>query len=482
MLADALGVSPVERATLIGIARGLGSSSIGKVRPLAPPVGGFLGALPVGPLVARDSELARVLAAIDGLEQGWRGLMLLAGEPGIGKTRLAQEIALTLHGREFLVLMGRCYGTEQDVPYYPFLEVLAAAWTATPKEMRTRITRHLPHLQRLFPDEDSSVPSTSETGSEGRDRLLRAVAALLQALATQLPVAVLLDDLHWADRSSLALLQHLTRFTHNSRVFLLGTYRDVEVGSDHPLQAAIVDLQREQLVEVVRLASLSQIGTRTLIEATLDDVAVSDASVALVYQHTDGNPFFVQSVLRELEGQIETGRLAIDQFAVPDTVRALILQRLSTLGPAARDILLRASILGQAFDFDDLVRAGEETEEEVEVCLEDAKRTGLIRSTRRGAYAFSHALTHQAIDETLPAHRRRRLHLAAGLALERVPEPVRQRRAGEIARHLLGGGNREGALVYTLLAGDQAAALFAHTEAEVQYRKALDCAPTLHPR
>jgi tetratricopeptide (TPR) repeat protein/transcriptional regulator with XRE-family HTH domain len=475
MLADALGISPLERASLISTARGL-SASGGRSQPLSSPVGGFLGALPVGPLVARDGELARVLAAIDDMERGRRGLTLLAGEPGVGKTRLAQETALTLQEREYVVLIGRCYGTARDMPYYPYLEALGAAWAAAPKEVRTQITPHLPHLQRLLPDEAPSVPGTLGTGPEERDRMMRAVAALLQALAARVPVAVLLDDLQWADRSSLDLLQHLTRFTQSARVFLLGTYRDVEVGPDHPLQAAIVDLQRDQLVEVVSLTSFSRTGTRALIEAMLDDVDVSTASVDLVYQRTDGNPFFVQSVLRDLESRIESGRLVIDDFDVPETVRALILQRLSTLSPAARDVVLRASILGQAFTFDDLVAAGEETEDDVEACLEEAKRAGLIRATGRDACAFSHALTHQAIDEELPAHRRRRLHLAAGLALEHLSDAIRRRRAGEIARHLLAGGNRERALVYSLLAGDQAVGVFAYAEAERFYGRAVELA------
>ncbi|MBV9281236.1 MAG: AAA family ATPase, partial [Chloroflexi bacterium] len=433
MLAEALGMSPIERSLLTSAARKRGSSA-GRSRQsqLRPPfpIGGFLGALPVGPLVAREAELARVVAVIDGLERGERPLTLLAGEPGIGKTRLAQEIGLVLQEREFLVLIGRCYRTEGDIPYYPFLEALGAAWAAVSDGTRAQISTHLPHLQRLVPEVGAPISGTSGTSQEERDRLRRAVAGLLQVLAAQAPVALLLDDLHWADRSSLGLLQHLIRFTRGSRIFLLGTYRDVEVGPDHPLQAAIADLLRDQLVEVVGLVPLSRTETRALIGATLEDVDVSEASTDLVHQRTGGNPFFVQAVLRELGGCIEQEgrgrRLVIDDVKVPNTVRALILQRLSSLSPAAQNLAFRASVLGQAFGFDDLLATGEDNEEEES--LEEAKRVGLIRVTGRDSYAFSHALTHQAIYEELPAGRRRRLHLAAGRALECLPERIRRRR------------------------------------------------------
>ncbi|HLJ80577.1 MAG TPA: adenylate/guanylate cyclase domain-containing protein, partial [Ktedonobacterales bacterium] len=204
------------------------------------PIGGFLGALPSGPLVARDVELSQVHDATEAVMHGSGRLVLLTGEPGIGKTRLAQEVTLAVRNRGFLVATGRCYEPEQAVAYYPFLEALAVAAEAAPSSLRATLPRRWPDVLRLIPDgrPDEGGPQATERavagGQEEQQRLFWAVTGFVRALADHRPVALLFDDLHWADSASLALLQHLARHTRAARVLLLGTYRDVEISRKHP--------------------------------------------------------------------------------------------------------------------------------------------------------------------------------------------------------------------------------------------------------
>ena len=451
------------------------------------PIGGFLGALPAGMLVARDEEVSRVLTAVDAVAGGSGRLVLLSGEPGVGKTRLAQEVTLHVRNRGFLVASGRCYEPHQAVPFYPFLEALGAAHRAAPPAIRADAAQRWPYLARLLPDQLGPLPMSSSDSQEERQRLFRAVAGFLQAIAGEMPVALLLDDLHWADSASLELLQHLARHTRAYPVLLLGTYRDVEVGRQHPLEQALRDLHREQLAERMAVRRLGQDGTAALVAATFGEAEVSAEFAGLVHRHTEGNPFFTQEVLRALveRGDIyrQNGRWErreVEEIEVPESVRSVIGERLSRLHEEAQEVLREASVLGQTFSFDVLQAMGARAEEEVEGALEEAGRAGLVRETVRDIYAFNHALTQQALYAELSGRKKRRLHLAAGEALQKLPE--HERHAAELAWHFLEGGDPRTALPYAIQAGDQAEAVFAHAEAERQYRTALGLARELDDR
>ena len=454
---------------------GAEAAETARERPL--PIGGFLGALPAGPLVARDDELRRILPAVDAVAGGSGRLLFLVGEPGVGKTRLAQEITLQLRNRSFLVASGRCYEPQEAVPFYPFLEALGTLYTAAPSSIRAGIARRWPYLVRLLPNVHQPAPAGSAEGREDQERLFWSVTGFVQVIAEEMPVALLLDDLHWADTTSLALLQHLARHTRAYRALLLGTYRDVDVGQQHPLERALQDLNREQLAERVSIRGLEREGTAALIATTFDEEEVSVEFSQLVYQHTEGNPFFVQEVLRALveRGDIyrEDGRWErreVEEIAVPESVRSAIRERLSRLSPEGQEILHEASVLGQTFTFDELRSVGNTSEDQVEAALQEAVEAGLVRFAQRDDYVFSHALTQHTLYTDLMPRRRRRVHLAAGETLERLPEVKRQERAAELAWHFLEGGERERALPYVMLAGYQAEAVFAHSEAERHYR------------
>ena len=455
------------------------------------PIGGFLGALAAGPLVGRSVEQERLWSAIDSAAQGRGKLVLLTGEAGVGKTRLAQELTLNLRNRDFLVLTGRCYEPYTAIPFYPFHEAMGSAFAAAPGALQSQILQRWPYLARLLPEQIVPAQPAAASNHEEQQRLFWSAAGFVRALAELSPVALLLDDLHWADASSIELLQHLVRQLAAYPVLFAGTYRDAEVGQDHPLARTVVDLTRERLVERISVSRLAREETAALIAEAIGG-SVSNAFVSLVHGQTDGNPFYSEELCRSLveRGDVreEAGSWKprqVRQLEIPETIRAVIWQRLARLSEAAQAILLRASVFGQSFEFDDLLVLTEvegsssRAEAELEEALEEAVRAGVVRSLAGDRYSFNHGLTQHALYTELPARRRRRLHLSLAEALEALPELERTRRSGELSWHFIRGGDPAKGLPYALLAGDQAEAVFAHDEAGTHYRAALELAQQL---
>jgi len=476
-LADALHLTPGDRVAFEDAASQRVSDRH-EAKPL--PIGAFLGARPSGVLVGRSEELGRIVTAIEAVETGQGMLVVLAGEAGAGKTRLAQETALVARARGFVVGAGRCYEPEQQVPFCPFVEALSQLYTTCASPVRAEIPERWPYLGRLLPEEAIAPPVTGPDGQEEQLRLFRAVTGFIRGIAEAAPVAVMLDDLHWADGSSLRLLMHLARHTTGDRVLLLGTYRDIEAERQGALEAALRDLDRDGLVQRFKVRLLGREETTALIAS----MGVPDPPAALaetVYRLTDGNPFFIQHLLRSM---LERGDLerqgsgwsyrSPEAPVLPETIRSVIRHRFSYLGDQAQEILHEASVLGHRFSFGDLRGMSGRTEDEVEEALEAADAIGLVRLLDADEYGFDHALTHSALLADLSPRKKRRLHLAAGEAMESAGGV--STRAAEVAWHFLQGGAEERALPAVLLAGDGAAAVFAHGEAEGHYRLALDLA------
>ena len=454
-----------------------------EVRGQVLPIGGFLGSLPDGPLVARETDLDQILADINLAAAAQGKTVLLAGEPGAGKTRLAQEVTLHLRNSGFLIAAGRCYEAEQSVPYYPFLDALAAVYAAAPARLQRDAARRWPYLSILLPNH-MTVQEVAG-GAQEEHRLLFAVASFIEEIAEHSPVGILLDDLHWADPAALKLLLHLARHTRSSRVFILGAYRDVEVNRRHPLEGTLQALDREGLMRRLAVRRLDQHGTAALMASTMGQEEISGEFAGLVYGRTEGNPFFVEQVMRTLveRGDIyrEDGRWerkAVEAIQVPESVRSVIGQRLERLSEQTQEVLAEASVLGQTFAFEELVgigaRSSQRAETDVERALDEAEGVGLVREVSPDVYGFDHALTQQALYGELSTRRRRHLHQAAGESIESLPDRKRQRRTAELSWHFLQGGDLPKAAAYTVAAADEATAVLAHEEAESRYRSALE--------
>jgi predicted ATPase/DNA-binding XRE family transcriptional regulator len=483
LLADGLGLTAAQRTELEAAVPHRLRSSVRPSQALDLPVGGFLGSVPHGPLIARTGEVERLRALAEDVKGGEGRLLLLAGEPGVGKTRLAQEATLVCRANGMHIATGRCYEPLRTAAYYPFLEVLSRLIPAARIALGADPLARWPQLYPLIP-EDSRLDANGGTpGGGDQVRLFWAVAGLLEALSAQLPLVIALDDLHWADQSSLNLLQHLARQLRSAPVLLLGTYRDQEVDQRHPLRRALRDLHREHLVEQITLDGLPQEGTAALMAATLGAPEVSARFVDLVQRHTQGNAFFIEEVVRAL---VERGDAyeadgvwdcrAGDALAIPRTVFEAVGERLSRLSGPVQVLLSEASVLGVTFGFDELSAMNDRSDDEIDEGLGEALRASVIRVGEHDRYAFYHALTQRVLYQELTPYRRKQLHLAAGNAIEQELDPSRDSRAAELAWHFLNGGSVEQALRYALLAGDQDEARFAHQEAERHFRSGLDLA------
>src|SRR5579884_1116451 len=442
------------------------------------PIGGFLGALPAAGLVARTAELQEMTAALVEAAAGAGRLVFLSGEAGVGKTRLAQEVTLEARNRGFLVATGRSYEARETVAYYPFLEALSRLYVAAPAAVRQTIPTRWPYLARLLPETSLPVPARSDQPEEDQERLFWAVHGFLQTIAAETPLALFLDDLHWADGSTLLLLSHLARQMRTARLFLLATYRDTDLPRRHLLASLVNDLARERVATRIALRGLSGDETGRLVAASIGEPEVSSELADLLHRRTEGNPFFIEEVVRALvehgdvyrtEGGWE--RRDLDQIEIPETIRAVIERRVARLGEATQEVLSVAGVLGQEFRFEALVSMLDPALD-AETAIDEACQADLIRESGVDVYAFNHALTQAALYAGLPARRQRRLHLAAGETLIALAGEGRSQAAAEIAWHFLQGGDTARALEYSLLAGDASLEMLAYGEADRHFETA----------
>jgi tetratricopeptide (TPR) repeat protein len=476
---QALALTQDEASQFQSAARQLSSADVTRPGEGVLPTGGFLGALPSGMLVARDHELRTILSAVDAVAGGAGRLVTLTGEPGVGKTRLAQEVTVHLRERGFLIAGGSSYEADQSIPYYAFLDPLTTILHSAPAALRAEAPKRWPYLGAVLRDEVGLPEFSGGPRGDQQPWVLRAVARFVGAVAEHTAVAILLDDLHWADSATLELLLYLSQHTRSSRVLLLGCYRDLDGGRHTALATVLQRLAREELVERIAVRCLGEDDTRDLIAATLGAEEVSQEFTRLVHSHTDGNPFFVQQVIRMLvdRGDIfrrdgSWDRKDISEIHVPETVRIVIGQRLARLAVPTQETLREASVLGQVFGFDDLQGMADRTDAEIESVLDEAAAAGLVTTVDGETYAFDHALTQNTLYHELSPRRRRKLHLAVGDALERLPEQERAARAAELVWHFLEAVEPKRALPHMLAAGEQAESVFAHSEAEHQFRMA----------
>jgi DNA-binding SARP family transcriptional activator/tetratricopeptide (TPR) repeat protein len=416
--------------------------------------------------VARRRELELLRAAWEEARAGNRRLVFVAGEPGIGKTRLAQEFVHAARA-DGTVLYAACQ-EEALVSYQPFVEALRNAgidWT------RVAPTPGMNELARLIPELPVQPEAPDGDAELRRYRLFEAASSLLEEVAARAPLALVLDDLHWADRGTLGLLRHVARAPRESALLIVGTYRDAEVRPAHPLAELLADLRRDRLVGRIALDGLTERDVGALI-ATHAGHPAPLSLVGAVHEHTDGNPFFVEEVLRHL---IETGvvyerggrwtsALTPDEIGVPEGVKEVLARRLSRLSDPCRSVLAAAAVLGREFSFDVLGAMVGGEEDALIAAVEEALEAQLIVDLDE-AYGFTHALVRQTLYEGISAPRRRRLHAQAAAAIEQTHG---EQQLAALARHqrLAGSaGDAAKAIRCSVAAGRQAAARFAWEDA-----------------
>jgi len=482
--------APVGDLTLKGLpapvaAREIAWQSTGASIPLSPRVA----ELARGTFVGRAAERARVDAALAAARRGERQLVLLAGEPGIGKTRLASEVARDAHAAGAVVLDGRC-DEDLGAPFQPWMQAFAHLCIHAPEdELRALFAAEaihalplLPELRRRLPD--LSGPAADEPEGE-RWRLFEAIDALLAGASRGALVVVLLDDLHWADKPSLALLRHLARSARPAALLLLGTYRETDLARTHPLAEVLADLRREPHVERVLLRGLDPAELGALVAARAEHAAPEGFVLAL-HAETEGNPFFAGEVLRHLvdsgalrrEGERWTSDRPLAELGIPEGVRDVIGRRLSRLSETANEALRVASVIGREFELPELAAASDLARDALLDALDEAGRARILVEVpgAAGRFAFAHALIRSTLYEELGSAQRMRLHWRVGEALERRHARDLDPHASAIAQHFAEGvlaGDPLRSADASLRAGARAAALAGHEDANAHFERAI---------
>ena len=457
-----------------------------------------------GPLIGRARELADLEArwdrargvgdasgGIDDADAGSGHIVLLAGDAGIGKTTLTAELARRVHEAGAIVLAGRS-PRETVVPYQPFLEALRHwALNAALTDLRAGAREYGPELARLIPElrrraPDLPPPASDEPETE-RYRLFEAVVGLLTELSRSAPVLLVLDDLQWADRPTLLLLRHLARATNPARLLILGMYRSTERGDT--FTNALNELFRDRLATQLDIRGLGESDTAELVRLRAG-VSPARAFAHGLYEETEGNPFFVEEIIRHLvEAGVHVGSASaseLQRFGLPEGVKQVIAFRLGRLEAPAAQLLRVAAVMGRDVDAALLERVVTLGEEEFLAALDEALAAGLLVESdeKPGSYLFSHALIRETLYESMSGARRARIHKRVGEELEAAQGRRHERYLPVLAYHFTRAADPEDAekaITYAFGAGEQATTMLAHEEAAEHYARALDVQGRFQP-
>jgi DNA-binding SARP family transcriptional activator/tetratricopeptide (TPR) repeat protein len=459
VLVERLGVEPTAelRRLETAILEGDPSLDLVVVRRASPASERLVGWATSGPaFVGRDSELTSLKDLWTGARDGQRQIVMISGEPGIGKTRLAAEVALHAHGDGARVLYGRC-DEGLGVPYQPFVEALREYVEACDDdELERGLGRYPNELVRLVPElatrmTEVAPPLHSDPATE-QYRLFEAVVEWLAAAVDRNPVVLVLDDLHWAAQPTVLLLRHVMRSERAGRLMMLTTYRPSELDRAHPLAEMLADVHVSApapQLDRVELRGLDASAVAAFVEAAsgqdLDEAGQRFAES--VHLETAGNPFFVSEIVRSLWESAETDPSGLpadpapvesawpDDVRIPSAARDVVLRRVDRLSDNARQVLTLAAVVGSEFDVELFEPLGERDLDALLRTLEEALDAGLIDEAGRNRFSFAHAIVRGALYDRLSETRRVHLHGRVADAIESVYASELREHLSELAYH-----------------------------------------------
>ncbi len=450
------------------------------------------------PMVGRDPELRQLRQVSDRLLRGEGAIVLITGDAGIGKSRLVSEWRTTLGGR-VRWLEGRSFPGASATPYDPFLEMLRRyAGIAEEDSESTARERLATALRMLFqgepdagaivagmlgmrPTPDEAAVLAELTPRALAQRLVALVEGLFTRLATERPTILVIEDVHWTDDSSLELLERLLPLTASVPLAIVAVSRPTEA----PFLRMVATEHADRLTRV-ELHALEAEASATLVRELLATPEAPEAARTLILEKAEGNPFFVEEVIRSLtergalvrdpDGGRWTTTALLDRVSVPDTLHGVLMARLDRLPDEPRRLAQQAAVIGRTFLYRVLLWLAE-ADVALETDLSELEREALIRELRSDPeleYIFRHALIHDVAYESLLARERRHLHARVGEAIEKLfPDRVGEFHA-VLGRHFLLGEVWEPAFEHFVSAGDAATRLHAHSEARQQYARALE--------
>ena len=433
--------------------------------------------------IGRDADLKQLTGQLEEALAGRGSLILIGGEPGIGKTHLASALLDAARSRGAFAVTGHCYEMEGSAPYLPFIEMLEHSARSVPPDTfryalgddAPEVAKLMPELRRMFPD----IPPALELPPEQQRRFLfNGYRGFVEHSTRLTPMMALFEDLQWADEPTLLLLQHLAQTVAGTPMLMIGTYRDVDLEVGRPCARMLESLLRQKLGTRILLRRLPVAGVEEMLTA-LGAQQPPPSLTRVVFEGTEGNPFFVEEVFRHLaeEGKLfdENGAfrpgLRGDQLQVPEGVRLVLGRRLERLSEDARRILTTAALIGRVFSLELLEELEKSQPDAALEAVEEAERAHLVETERRGrqiCYRFVHELVRQTLSETLSVPRRQRLHAGLAQVMERVYAPTIDAHASALAHHLYQAGSsvdREKTIHFLSEAARQASGTAAHEEA-----------------
>src|SRR5262245_6067516 len=439
--------------------------------------------------VGRTPELGALRAGLDRALSGRGGVVLVAGEPGIGKSELADRLGSEAARRGAEVLWGRSWEGEGAPPYWPWAQIIRAHLEAgAGADLASLFGAATPYVAQIVAelrDRLPDLPAPPLDSEQARFRLFDAITTFLVRAAQARPLVLILDDIHWADKPSLLLLRFLAREMGGSRLLVVATYRDVEVSRGHPLAEVLPSLRQERTVERLLLRGLPEEDVRAMLVA-LRGENVPETLARAISRETEGNPFFVQEIVRHLvdegvlggEGAPWTRQSRLADLRLPESVRDVIGRRLGRLSAACMQCLTAASVVGREFGLDALERIADLGEERLLEVLEEAVTARVDEEVPQaiGRYRFAHALIRETLYEELRTLERVRRHHRVGEVLEALYARNHEPHLAELAHHFLEalpGGDVAKAVDYATRAGDRANAQLAYEDAAIHYERAL---------
>ncbi|MCH8222913.1 MAG: protein kinase [Chloroflexi bacterium] len=452
---------------------------------------GSLDSMSGGVFVGRHREMDQLKATFEDTLGGHGKMVALVGEPGIGKTRTAQELATYAAMRGGQVLWGRCYEGGGAPPYWPWVQAIRSYVMDRDAETVRRemgstasvIAEIVPDVKERLPD--LHPPSQIDDPDSARFRLFDSITTFLKTASGAQPIVLMLEDLHWSDKPSLQLLEFVARELGNARLMIVGNYRDMELNRRHPLSITLGELTRERLFDRVLLRGLQKHDVQRFIEVAAG-IDPPSALVDAVYTQTEGNPLFVTETVRLLiqEGDITSGAKTRGgtsswEIRIPEGVREVIGRRLDRLSERCNEVLTTAAVVGRQFRFGVLMKLVDDVSENMLLdVLDEALDARIVEevASEVGLYQFAHALMQETLTSELSATRTVRLHARIAEALEEFYGDAAEEHAGELVEHFAEAETVLGAerqVPHLIAAGKMSLGNYDYVDAATYFERAL---------